>query len=201
MRGLVQRTQELFGDKATPLDLGLPEFCTDSAPRPSPRARARPHLRLPGRVGVVRCPPSGGGRPWPQVHWETAGGPDPRTPREAKEGGTFFHSKSDGRNKIRDISGLMGEAQPCLQGLEGSAALWSHPASLRRLAPWPSYLASLSLQPRPWRGCALPGLGCAGQGPPPQGPWVGAVPHQVLLGGGWPQLCHLSPATLRLGDS
>lgn len=36
------KDQELFGDKAMPLDLGLPELCSVSRSRP--RARARPPL-------------------------------------------------------------------------------------------------------------------------------------------------------------
>ena len=121
----------------------------------------------------------------------------------SKEGGVFFHSKSDGGDKIRNIPGLVGEAHL----LQGEAPAGPHgqccavvpPSSPQMLAPQSSHLASLSLQLRSWRGSAPPGLGWAEQGPPLWGPWVGAAPHQVLLGGS--QLCYPSPATLRLGGT
>lgn len=56
------------------------------------------------------------------------------------------------------------------------------PGSPRRLAPWLSYLASFSLQPRPGCGSAPSGLRWAEQGPPPWGRWLGAAPCQALLG-------------------
>lgn len=53
----------------------------------------------------------------------------------SKEGGVFFHSKSDGGDKIRNIPGLVGRHISCrgrpLQGLMGNAVLWSRPQACR----------------------------------------------------------------------
>ena len=59
------KDQELFGDKATPLDLGLPELCTVS-PGQDPESGPDPFLEAPGGVGVVRPSPNTGGTLWPQ---------------------------------------------------------------------------------------------------------------------------------------
>lgn len=54
------KDQELFGDKATPLDLGLPELCSVS-PGQDPESGPDPFLEAPGGVGVVRPSPNAGG--------------------------------------------------------------------------------------------------------------------------------------------
>lgn len=116
---------------------------------------------------------------------------------KSKEGGVFFNSKSDARDKIRNFPGLVGEAHLCLQRFMGNSVLWSRPQARRcwhpsRLTWLPSSSSrgpGVALPLQIWSGLSRP-LPCGAPG------WVlflaryswggghsCVTPHQPHLGG------------------